>query len=285
MIEHSIIFLQTRISKIQSLLRCVIIKNNRGDKMKPLATLDLDKKEVFIFDMDGTLIDSIGIWNYVDQKSIQKYGDKLVSLEEVQEERDQFLLKNRHGEIYFDYCKYLIEKYHLKINAEELMHFRKIASSELLQEELTYKEKAPELLNHLQQKRYSIALATSTTQHQLEIYATKNKRMQQALSFYETFDYILRKEDVKKKKPDPEIYLKVLDHYQVSPEGCLVFEDSLQGILAAKNAGIETVNVYDKYSDKDRDTLEELTDYKIDSYQEFIDYLEPRNQCKRYIKK
>ena len=47
-------------------------------------------------------------------------------------------------------------------------------------------------------------------------------------------------------------------------------EDSYTGVLAAKKAGIEVVNVYDKYADIDRDNINKETDYFIKNYQEFI---------------
>ena len=54
------------------------------------------------------------------------------------------------------------------------------------------------------------------------------------------------------------------------PNEVLVFEDSLAGIQAAKGAGIEVVNVYDKYSDTDRDKIAQLSDYFINDYAEFL---------------
>ena len=88
--------------------------------------------------------------------------------------------------------------------------------------------------------------------------------------YHDTFDYIVRKEDVHHKKPHPEVYLNVLEHYQANPMECIVFEDSLHGIMAAREAGIETVNVYDKYSDGNREAINKLTDYRIDSFYDFI---------------
>ncbi len=52
---------------------------------------------------------------------------------------------------------------------------------------------------------------------------------------------------------------------------CLIFEDSYTGVLASNNAGIEVVNIYDKYADLNRDKINESTDYSINNYKEFID--------------
>ena len=88
------------------------------------------------------------------------------------------------------------------------------------------------------------------------------------------FDLITQKEDVKMKKPNPEIYNMIMKHYDANPDECLIFEDSFTGILASKKAGIEVVNIYDKYADLDRDKINSLTDYSIKEYREFIDYLD-----------
>ena len=91
------------------------------------------------------------------------------------------------------------------------------------------------------------------------------------MNIEKTFDLITRKEDVQNKKPNPEIYNKIMKHYKAKPEECLIFEDSYTGVLAAKNAGIEVVNIWDKYADLDREKINEITDYSINNYKEFID--------------
>lgn len=95
--------------------------------------------------------------------------------------------------------------------------------------------------------------------------------MLEQMNIVEVFDLITRKEDVKNKKPNPEIYNKIMQYYNASPNECLIFEDSYTGVLAGKNAGIEVINIYDKYADLDRKKINEVTDYSIEGYQEFIE--------------
>ncbi len=113
-----------------------------------------------------------------------------------------------------------------------------------------------------------------TTQVQLDIYSKKNQKMIKQMDISKVFDFIIKKEDVKNKKPDPEIYNIIMKHYNARPNECLIFEDSYTGVLASKNAGIEVVNVYDKYADLDRNKINAITDYSILNYREFIDFLE-----------
>ena len=126
----------------------------------------------------------------------------------------------------------------------------------------------------LKQLGFKVALATVTTQKQIDIYSTKNKKMLKQMNIRDVFDFIITQDDIRYKKPHPEIYNKVIKHYNATPDECLVFEDSYTGILSSKSAGIEVVNVYDKYSDSDRDKINEIADYSIKNYQEFIDFVD-----------
>ena len=91
------------------------------------------------------------------------------------------------------------------------------------------------------------------------------------MNIKDTFDLIVTKEEVTKKKPDPEVYTLIANHFNVKKDECLIFEDSITGVMAAYRAGIEVVNIYDKYADMDREKINELTDYFIRDYKEFID--------------
>ena len=66
----------------------------------------------------------------------------------------------------------------------------------------------------------------------------------------------------------------IRQHFNAEPSECLIFEDSYTGVLASKNAGIEVVNIYDKYADLDRDKINAIADYRIDNYRQFINFLE-----------
>lgn len=242
--------------------------------MKELSKLRLKDKKYIIFDMDGTLIDSIGVWNITDQKLIEEYGGMNINLDDIQLERDAFLHSNQDSDIYLAYCEYLIKKYGFNIkDAQQLLRIRWDKSGEVLQKEMDFKPNVVELILKLKSLGFIVALATMTTQVQLDIYSKKNRKMLQQMNIEEVFDLITRKEDVQNKKPNPEIYNKIMQHYNAKPEECLIFEDSYTGVLASNNAGIEVVNVYDKYADLDRDKINEITDYSIKNYKEFIDFV------------
>jgi len=242
--------------------------------MKSLNELKLKEKKYIIFDMDGTLIDSIGVWNRTDQKLIEEFGGISINLDNIQIERDIFLHSNQDSDIYLAYCEYLIKKYNFNIqDAKTLLKIRWDKSGEVLENEMDFKTNVVDLILRLKDLGFTLVLATMTTQVQLDIYSKKNKRMLEQMNIADVFNLITRKEDVKNKKPNPEIYNKIMQYYNASPNECLIFEDSYTGVLASKNAGIEVVNIYDKYADLDREKINEVTDYSIKNYKEFIDLL------------
>ena len=239
--------------------------------MKSLNELKLNNKKVIIFDLDGTLIDSIGVWNMTDRKLIYDYSGISVNLDYVQEDRNHFLNNNPSSDIYIAYCEYLINKYKLSIHSpNELSNIRKNVANKVLKDEVGFKRDAVNLILKLKNLGYILVLATVTTQEQLEVYYKENQKMLNEMNIKEVFDLITTKETVIKKKPDPEVYFKIMNHFGVNPSECLIFEDSYTGVLAANSAKIEVINIYDKYSDKERDKINNITDYFIENYEEFI---------------
>lgn len=65
-------------------------------------------KKVIIFDMDGTLIDSIGIWNKTDEILIRQLsGSNNIGIEDIGQMRDSILAQCKSEDIYLEYCDYL----------------------------------------------------------------------------------------------------------------------------------------------------------------------------------
>ncbi len=87
------------------------------------------------------------------------------------------------------------------------------------------------------------------------------------------FSLIYSKGAVKELKPNPEIHYKILKELNVTKEECLVIEDSLIGVEAANNAGIEVAVIYDKYSDSNREEINKLSQYQFKDYNEMLNYI------------
>lgn len=231
-------------------------------------------KKVIIFDMNGTLIDSIGIWNVTDELLIKILtGKEEVDIRDIGKMRDCILAQCKSEDIYLEYCDYLRRKYSSAMTAEDILALRWQISDRYIKEQIDYKPNADLLLHLLKARGYVLALATTTTNIQLDAYRNINQNIKQKADIDATFDIVLSREDVKEKKTSPEVHNKILQALNVKPSECLIIEDSLIGVQAGGNAGIDVAVMYDKYSDSDRDEINRLSQFQFNNFREVIDRL------------
>lgn len=239
--------------------------------MKEINAKLLDKK-YFIFDIDGTLVDSMSMWNLVDQIAIFNLTGREISEEEIKAFRDGVLYhaNNLSGDIYKLFYQAVIDQYDLGVTVEEYQHLRHDNADMLSVNMVDFKPGAGEFLQIIKGLGKKIGVATTTTKPQLQLYCERNKNMPQKANINKLADAIVACEDVTHKKPHPEAYLKVIEKLGANPKDCIVFEDSINGIIAAKDAGLEVCAVYDRTAEAEQDLIDKIVDYKVLSFDELI---------------
>ncbi len=179
-----------------------------------------------IFDMDGVLIDD----ERFKQQSWIEYG-KRHGFNLTEADVDKFL--GRTSRENFD------DLYKRKLTGEEFDRYHKEKTDillELLKGKLKPIDGVQELLDVLLSNHIKMAVATSSRRFYFDFIIG-------ALNFKKYFPISLTADDIKKGKPDPEIYLKAAEMLHVKPTDCIVFEDSVSGITSGKTAGMKVIAI------------------------------------------
>lgn len=206
-----------------------------------------------IFDLDGTLIDSMYVWDKVDNDFLAERGIPV-----TQEYTD-----NIRCMFFKTAAVYTKEKYNLPESTEDIMKtWLKMARHEY-QFNVKTKPYAKELLCMLKESGIKMGIATSNELYLSEPVLKNN-------GIYEYFDCICTTSEVGKDKRNPDIYLYTAEKLGVNPENCIVFEDIPESINGAGLAGMKTVAVYDSKSKEFEEILRKNADFYIYNFSEVL---------------
>lgn len=226
-------------------------------------------KDIFIFDLDGTLIDSLGMWNEVDRLLITFLGGDPLE-EHARQVRRETILSEAKSEPdpYLVYCSFLKDVCKSELSPSDIKKKRYEISASFLRSAVSLKPGAAEVLHFLKQSGKTLVLASSTSRANVHIYSTENPGIYEKAYFPDLFSLIYTRDDVTQIKPSPDVYEKVLHTLGVPAEKCVAFEDSLAGVQAAKAAGLDVVCMYDTYSEADKEVLKNLSSLYFYSFSE-----------------
>ena len=204
-----------------------------------------------IFDLDGTLVDSMWMWKSIDIEYLGRYG--------IQMPED--LQQSIEGMSFSETAIYFKERFGLKDSLDQIKGDWNEMAWDKYMHEVPLKAGVRELLAHLKQDHIAMGIATSNSRELVDLVVEK-------LGIKEYFSSIRTSCEVSKGKPSPDIYLLVAEDLGVEPVHCLVFEDVLQGIMAGKNAGMKVCAVHDEHSAKELEEKIELSDYYVEAMTE-----------------
>lgn len=211
----------------------------------------LEKIQSVIFDLDGTLVDSMWLWHDIDVEFLEKRG--LTLPETYQREIE--------GMSFTETAVYTKELFHLSESVEELKEIWNRMAMEKYTYEVPFKPGAEEFLKYCKEHKISVGIATSNSRELVDAVAL-------SLHFEDYIQEIVTSCEVKQGKPAPDVYLEAASRLGAQPERCLVFEDVPMGILAGKNAGMRVCAVEDKFSAAQREEKQKLADYYITDYRQ-----------------
>ncbi|MFA6624687.1 MAG: HAD family phosphatase [Bacilli bacterium] len=203
-----------------------------------------------IFDLDGTLVDSLDIWGEID---VDFFKDN--NLGEVPSDYQIAISHMSFLEMAF----YTQKRYNLKQSGEEIARIWTQMAEYGYAHKIKAKKGAEEILSFLKSQNISISLAT-TNKAVLYVPCLKNNGL------YSYFDHIMNVNDINSSKSEPKIYLELAKLMNTRPEETLVFEDILKALKVAKKAAFRTVAVYDSHSDKDREEILKTSDMALDDF-------------------
>lgn len=179
-------------------------------------------RPLIIFDMDGVILNSEKLYLEMNQEWFREIGISL-SIE------DHRLFIGASARLFWNYIK---ATNRLNIDIEEyILKERELKHKVLQSEELSPTPGLRSFLEKLRARRYPCAIASSGLRMNIELILSKLK-----IAGY--FDLVVSGEDIENGKPAPDIFLKVSSHFQQPPALCFVIEDSHNGVMAAKAAGM-----------------------------------------------
>ncbi len=196
-----------------------------------------------IFDLDGLLIDSEPYWREGDFLLAKKYNFPLT---------DEFR-KQLMGRGIKECSELLIKNYHLKVTADDLTRDRLNFLYQTLFGKVKLMPFAKELIQKLKNNGYVLAVATAG--HEASI----AQKILDQLSILNYFPFIVSGLEVKHSKPAPDIFLETAKRMELLPDECIVFEDAINGVIAAKAAGMKVIGVQ-----KDKEVIEGFKREKAD---------------------
>ena len=187
--------------------------------------------KAYIFDLDGTILDSMNVWEQIDVDFLTKRG-----LDVPPDYINEICSRS-----FPEAAKYTIEHFNLTDSADDLLREWNSMAAYAYGHTVPLKPNVREYLTALKNHGAKLAVATSLPAELYEPVLRNHGVM-------ELFDVVCSTDEVEYGKTRPDVFLLTAQKLGVAPEMCIVFEDILQAMISAKQIGMTVYGVYDDSS-------------------------------------
>lgn len=203
-----------------------------------------------IFDLDGTLLDSMGLWAQIDIDFLGKRGLKVPAdyLEKI----------TPMG--FLNAARYTISRFGFSETPEEIEEEWLTMAEYAYSYEVQMKPGAKAFLEQCRASGIRMAVATSSMERLYEPCLRHH-------GIEDIFEAALTTRQAGEDKHSPKIYQMAAEKLGLKPSECIVFEDILLGIRTAAEAGFYTAAVYDSANAEDAEAMRALADFYVENYE------------------
>jgi HAD superfamily hydrolase (TIGR01509 family) len=205
--------------------------------------------KTYIFDLDGTLLDSMGVWDQIDIDFLAKRGIAL----------PPGYMNAISPMTFHETAAYTIKRFALSDSVDGLMREWNDMAAYAYSRTVQMKPYAKEYLLALRDSGVKLAVATSMSAELCAPVLRNN-------GIDNVFDVICNTDEAGHGKSHPDVFLLAAQKTGVLPGDCLVFEDILAAVQSAKSVGMSVCAVYDKTSANDWTEIKRTADYAIDDF-------------------
>ena len=202
-----------------------------------------------IFDLDGTLVDSMGLW-----ESLADYYLLSIGIEPPKD------LSGALSKLTVDEgILYLKRRFNLKTTIEEINQSLEEILTDYYKNKIQLKPYVREVLEEFKSKNIIMALATATDEYFVSMVLNR-------YGIRKYFTFIQTSQNVGLSKSQPEFFQIAIERLGVEPEKIWVFEDALHCMVSAKECGLNIVAVEDKWAFPDLKEIKEISDIYIENF-------------------
>lgn len=213
----------------------------------------IENIKLFLFDLDGTILDSLKIWNDIDLLFFKNHNlimgeDYHIAIAPLTIEETATYTKNT---------------YKLDIDEEQIMKEWSDLAIKEYAENVNLKKGVKEFLDYLKNKNVHLAIATSCNEEMF-------KPCLERYGIVSYFEHFYTSQNLKINKSNANFFKEILNEYKIEPDQILFFEDSLASMKCAKSLGFNVVAVMDKKWEKQKEEIIASSDDQIEDFSQFI---------------